>query len=78
MKQDITDSNVLFGRKRNYVHLSVNIQKATRAGKRHSKEKEPVILVIDKNAPVDFKISDNGVILIDFVLPQYISMLSEN
>ncbi|EGR5855695.1 RNA 2'-phosphotransferase [Vibrio parahaemolyticus] len=71
-------SNGLFGRKRNYVHLSVNIQKATRVGKRHSKEKMPVILVIDKNAPVDFKISDNGVILVDFVPPQYISILKED
>lgn len=71
-------SDGLFGRKRNYVHLSVNTQKATRVGKRHSKEKNPVILVIDKNAPVDFKISDNGVILVDFVPPQYISILKED
>lgn len=64
----------LTSRGRNLVHLSTSIKKASRVGKRHSKQEPPVILVIDKDAPIDFKISENGVVLVESVPPEYISI----
>ena len=64
-------------KKRNYAHLSMAVSKAHRVGKRHSKNKEPVILVVDKDAPIEFFISLNGVILTKCVPSEHISRYSD-
>jgi len=60
-------------RNRQHVHLSSNIETATKVGQRHGK---PVVLVIDSdrmyNDGLDFIISKNGVWLTHYVDPRYI------
>lgn len=58
-----------------FVHLSKDKETAYNVGKRYSKKLEPVILVIDKNADLDFYISENEVYLTKYVDPKYISIL---
>lgn len=62
--------------KRKYVHLSEDYDTAVSVGKRHSKNKEPVILTIDSgemsNNGHKFYLSKNGVWLTDNVPPDYI------
>jgi len=59
--------------KRHHVHLSKDIETATKVGERRGK---PIILEIDAKAMQDdwikFYISDNGVYLTDFVPKKYI------
>ncbi len=61
-------------RKREYVHLSADVETATKVGQRHGK---PVILTIDTakmhETGVLFYRSENGVWLTDFVAAEYIS-----
>lgn len=45
-----------------YVHLSNDLETAKKVGKRHSKKEDPIILVIDKKADIEFYITDNNVV----------------
>lgn len=65
----------LIPKTRHYVHLSKDIEAAKRVGKRHSKMEAPVILVISKDAPLDFMITTNGVIHVSSVPPEYITVM---
>ena len=62
-------------RKREYVHLSADIETATKVGQRHG---TPVILEIDTTKMYEegilFYRSENGVWLTDFVAAEYISI----
>ena len=58
-----------------FVHLSKDKETAYKVGKRYSKKLEPVILIVDKNADIDFYISENEVYLTKYVDPKYISIL---
>lgn len=58
-----------------YVHLSKDKETAYKVGKRYAKKSEPAILTIDKNADIDFYISENEVYLTKYVDPKYISIL---
>lgn len=60
---------------RHYVHLSKDIKTATDVGKRHSKKLEPVILVIKKDTPIDFFITENGVFHATHIPPEYLTIL---
>jgi putative RNA 2'-phosphotransferase len=64
----------LIPNKRLYVHISKNRDTARKVGKRYSKKSEPAILVISKDAPLDFFISDNDVVLCKHVPPEYIKI----
>lgn len=61
---------------RQHVHLSSDVKTAEDVGKRHSKGKEPIIVVVDCKEMVkdgiDFYLSDNGVWLTDYVDPKYL------
>jgi putative RNA 2'-phosphotransferase len=63
---------------RHDVHLSKDVQTASKVGQRRGK---PVILVIDSGKMATdgftFRLSDNGFWLTDHVLPQYIRLLEE-
>ena len=63
--------------KRNYVHLSIDLQTARKVGIRHGK---PVILKVNCKQMVEdgyqFKIAENGVYQIKEVPPQYIQILN--
>lgn len=63
---------------RQYIHLSKDDQTAYKVGKRHSRQNDPVILLIDSEKMYDdgykFYISKNGVWLTDHVPSKYISM----
>ncbi len=62
--------------KRHHVHLSPDVATATKVGQRRGK---PAILKVDAAAMhrngVEFFCSDNGVWLVDFVAPEYLSEL---
>lgn len=64
--------------KRHDVHLSKDVQTATKVGERRGK---PVILVIESGSMAAdgyrFRLSANGVWLTDHVPPQYIQLLRE-
>jgi len=66
----------LIKKDRLHVHLSSDIETAKIVGKRHSKELEPTILIINAldmyNDGNKFYISENGVWLTDYVDPHYI------
>lgn len=66
-------------RARHHVHLSADIDTATRVGARRGR---PVILVVDAAAMdpsgIQFWRTDNGVWLTDSVAPEFLSLLSEN
>ena len=62
---------------RNYVHLSKDLDTAKTVGKRHSKKDAPLIFVIDKDAPIEFFITDNGVVHAKEVPPEYLSVLKD-
>lgn len=68
-------SKGLLPQSRQYVHLSKDIKTAKTVGKRHSKEKEPIILVIKKDTPIPFFITENGVFHATHIPPEYISIL---
>lgn len=59
-----------------YVHLSADVETATKVGSRHG---EPVVLKIDTDSMaydgLIFYLSNNGVWLTDFVAPKYISVI---
>lgn len=63
-------------RTRNYVHLSLDKQTAYNVGKRHSKHKEPTILIIKAKELYEtghkFFLSDNDVWLTDDIHPKFI------
>lgn len=59
---------------RNYVHMSSDIETAITVGKRHSKDEDPIILCISKEVPEVF-ISENNVLLTEYVDPKYINIL---
>lgn len=65
--------------KRNHVHLSIDYETAKLVGKRHSKDQEPIILVVDSEQMYDngykFYLSKNGVWLTDHIPPKYIKIL---
>lgn len=76
---DFIDSifeNGLLPQKRQFVHLSKDLDTAKNVGKRHSKNKEPVILVIKKDTPITFYITNNGVIHAKSIPSKYLSVLS--
>lgn len=73
--KDVILKTGLNKQKRNFVHLSESIDTANSVGKRHSGSLEPLIFVVDKNSPLEFWISDNNVILVDFVDPCHLSVL---
>jgi len=60
---------------RQHVHLSADVETATKVGSRHGK---PVILTLDTGSMLtdghSFYISENGVWLTDRVPPQYLSL----
>ena len=60
---------------RNYVHLSTDLETARTVGKRHSKKDAPIIFKINKDAPLTFYITDNGVINVKSVPPEYLMVL---
>ncbi|MCC2672626.1 MAG: 2-phosphotransferase [Armatimonadetes bacterium] len=64
--------------RRHHVHLSADIETATRVGARHGR---PVVFAIDAQAMaaagVEFFCSDNGVWLVDEVPAQFLTELSE-
>ncbi len=66
-------ANGLEPRGRNFVHLTDNIETATSVGKRY--DVEPIILVISKDAPLEFFITTNNVIQVGHVPPEYIKTL---
>ena len=55
--------------KRQYVHLTLNTETAYSVGKRYSKDKEPVILRVRKDADIEFFISENNVVLTKKEIP---------
>lgn len=61
---------------RQYVHLSMDIETAKIVGKRHSKDLEPSILIVDAlkmyNKGYKFYLSDNNVWLTEYVDPMFI------
>ncbi len=63
---------------RDYVQLSTDYETAVTVGQRHGK---PVVLTIDTakmlNDGCVFKISENGVWLVPYVAPQYISVFQK-
>jgi len=63
---------------RQHVHLSSDYETAINVGQRHSKRKDPEILVVDCKSMVkdgyDFYLSDNGVWLTDHVPPKYLKI----
>lgn len=68
--------------KRDFVHLSQDVETATNVGMRHAKRKENLmILAIDCKTMLKdgykFYISDNDVWLSDFIPPKYISIHKE-
>lgn len=70
--------NGLMKMTRQYVHLSTDLDTATSVGKRHSKNKEPEIILIDCMAMVKdgykFYLSENGVWLTDHVPIKYLKI----
>lgn len=58
---------------RHHVHLSADIETATKVGKRHGK---PVVFIVDAatmySRGISFYCSDNGVWLVDSVAPEYL------
>lgn len=62
---------------RHHVHLSLDIETATRVGARHGR---PIVFVVDartmQEAGHTFYVSDNGVWLVDEVPPQFLRTLS--
>lgn len=76
---DFLDSilnNGLSRMKRQHVHLSSDVKTAYSVGKRHSKDKKPVLIMIKSKEMhddgFDFYLSDNGVWLTDNVPSKYI------
>jgi putative RNA 2'-phosphotransferase len=69
-------NNGLSKMKRQHVHLSGDIKTAYSVGKRHSKSKKPVIIMVAAKEMdddgFDFYLSDNGVWLTDNVPTKYI------
>ena len=61
-------------RTRNHVHLSLDKDTARSVGKRFSKELEPLIFEVEPTDDLTFFISDNNVILVDYVGPEYLSI----
>jgi putative RNA 2'-phosphotransferase len=63
---------------RQHVHLSYDLDTAMDVGERHSKNKDPEILIIDCKSMVKdgykFYISNNGVWLTDHVPPKYLKL----
>ncbi|MEM8640277.1 MAG: RNA 2'-phosphotransferase [Cyanobacteria bacterium P01_G01_bin.54] len=63
---------------RHHVHLSADVETARKVGSRHGR---PVIFAVDTAAMVQagvvFYRSQNGVWLVDQVLPQYLTVLEE-
>jgi putative RNA 2'-phosphotransferase len=77
---DFVDSILKEGinsQKRQYVHLSKDIETAITVGKRHSGDKEPVIFVIPKDTPIPFYITRNGVLHAHNVPPEFLTLLKE-
>lgn len=77
---DFYDSIMELGivpRSRHYVHLSKDIETALNVGKRHSKEKAPIVFVISKDTPLEFFITKNGVFHTNEIPPQYLTLLEE-
>ena len=72
---DIIMKEGLTPQSRNYVHLSKDLETARTVGKRHSKKKEPVIFVINKDADVTLYITENNVLQSRYVPPEFISIL---
>lgn len=64
----------LVKKSRNYVHLSSDVQTATIVGKRHG---DLLIYKVDCKSmkDCDFYLSENGVWLVDYVSPKYLSKL---
>lgn len=56
--------------KRNYVHLSKDIDTAIMVGKRHTRGNTVAVLVISKDSKIDFYITENGVIHAKHVPPE--------
>jgi putative RNA 2'-phosphotransferase len=56
--------------KRNYVHLSKDIDTAKVVGKRHTRDNTVAILVISKDSKADFYITENGIIHAKHVPPE--------
>jgi putative RNA 2'-phosphotransferase len=67
--------NGLMPQSRHYVHLSFDVETAKKVGKRHSKSSDPVILVISRDAPLEFFMTENGVINTKKVPAEYITIL---
>lgn len=67
--------NGLLPQTRHYVHLSKDIKTAINVGKRHSKQEKPIILVVKKDAPVSFFITENGVFHATHVPPEHLTIL---
>lgn len=67
--------NGLMPQSRQYVHLSFDLETAKKVGKRHSKSSDPVILVVSKDAPLEFYMSENSVINTKKVPAEYITIL---
>ena len=69
-------NNGLSKMKRQHVHLSGDVKTAYSVGKRHSKDKKPVLIMIKSKEMYDdgfdFYLSDNGVWLTDNVPTKYI------
>lgn len=57
------------------VHLSTDIETARTVGRRYSKDKKPLIFTIDKNAKLNFFISENGVVLTDYVPSKFLKVV---
>jgi len=64
--------------KRQHVHLSSDLDTAMDVGERHSKNKDPEVLIIDCKSMIKdgfkFYISANGVWLTDNIPPKYLSL----
>lgn len=73
--EEIKKSGKIKSMSRQYVHLSKNTEVATRVGKRHSHEEEPVIIEVDADAMkrdgIKLYESDNGVVLVKEVGIEY-------
>lgn len=76
--QSIIDTG-LKPQKRNYVHLSEDVETAIEVGKRRGK---PIIVVVDawrmENDGIPFYLSNNGVWLIEYVDPKYFDSIIIN
>ena len=72
---DAISAEGLIAKSRLYVHLSPDLETATKVGRRHG---EPIVLKVDAKAMADhgitFFLSANGVWLTKEVPPEYLSI----